>query len=207
MSPTAPLWQRVLHANWRGLLVGSITLVVALIVLTLLSREEAGQNQTATEARESLQQTRSDYFMEGVVSRHFDANGQLSHVLAAPRIEHFLDQHRSIMQQPHIQLTRPDGAPWEIRANRADADHPVGTIALEGSVRLSRAGQNGLAALQMETEQLQVDMQARLAETEGNVRFLSPGGEVTSTGLKADFAAEQLQLLSNVQGHYEQPNR
>lgn len=189
--------------NWRGLAIGAVTLVVGLIVLALLSREQSGKNQSAA-VFEALQESRSDYYMEGVVSRHFDAAGQLSHVLMAPRIDHYQDQKRSLMQQPRIQLARPDGAPWEVSAELADAEHSSEKLTLRQQVALSRAGSNNVAPLRMETDSLIVDMQARTADTAAEVRFRSSNGHVSATGLRANLATEQLELLANVKGHYEQ---
>jgi lipopolysaccharide export system protein LptC len=190
--------------NLRGLIIGAVTLLVALIVLALLSREQSGKNQSSASVTAALQATRSDYYMEGVVSRHFDLNGQLSHVLIAPRIDHFQDQKRSLMQQPRIQLARPDGVPWEVSAELADAEHSSEKLTLRQQVSLSRSAVAGVAPLRMETDMLIVDMQARTADTSSTVHFSGANGKVSATGLRANLTTEQLELLSNVKGHYEQ---
>jgi len=56
----------------------------------------------------------------------------------------------------------------------------------------------------MDTDKLVVDLSTRIAETAADVRFTSPGGQISGTGLHANLATEQLQLLANVKGHYEQ---
>ena len=189
--------------NVRGWIIGGVTLLVALIVLALLNREQSGKNQSSAAMIAALQEARSDYYMEGVISRHYDVNGQLSHVLSAPRIDHFQDQRRSLMQQPHIQLARPDGIPWEVHAALADAEHSSDKLTLRQQVSLSRAAVANVAPLRMETDTLRVDMQARTAETSSAVRFSSSYGSVSAIGLRANFSTEQLELLSNVEGHYE----
>lgn len=193
--------------NWGGLVISVITLLVAIIVLVLLSREQAGKQLLDTPGRVSLQESRSDYFMEGVISRHFDQTGALSHVLSAPRIDYFIAEQRSVMQQPHIQLTRSSGEPWQVRADHADAVHQTEQVQLKGNVSLSRASGSGAVSLRMETTALDVNMQARSASTDAEVRFTSPGGYVKATGLRADFTTEQLQLLAQVEGRYESPTR
>ncbi len=193
--------------NWRGLVIGVVTLLVAITVLVLLSREQAGKHLLETPVRVTLQESRSDYFMEGVVSRHFDQAGALSHVLSAPRIDYFIAEQRSVMQQPHIQLARDSGEPWQLRADHADAIHQTEQVLLNGNVSLNRASGSGAVALRMETSQLSVNMQARSASTDAEVRFTSPGGYVKATGLRADFTTEQLQLLAQVEGRYESPTR
>ena len=190
--------------NWRGLVIGAITLLAGLIVLALLNREQTGENQAKSIFANGSAQQRSDYFMEGVVSRNFDQNGQLSHVLKSPRIDHYQDQQISLMQQPHIQLARPDGTPWEVSAQSAQAEHRSEKLVLRDQVSLTRAGEGGVASLRMDTDKLVVDLSTRIAETAADVRFTSPGGQISGTGLHANLATEQLQLLANVKGHYEQ---
>lgn len=188
--------------NVRGLVIGVGTVLVAVVVLLLLSREQSGKNQSVLD-QQSLPVSRSDYYMEGVVSRHFDAGGNLSHVLHAPRIDYFLAEQRSLMQQPHIQLLRSDGAPWEVRAAEAEATHQQDTITLRNQVLLQRAAHAGVAALQMDTDTLTVNMSEHSAQTDAPVRFRSSQGEVSGVGLRADFANEQLHLLAQVKGRYE----
>lgn len=204
-SRSKPAARRLFAVNWRGLLIGAVTLTVGLLVLTLLSREESGKNQLRLTGATDETLARSDYYMEGVVSRHFDSHGQLSHVLTAPRIDHFLAEKRSRMQQPVISLIRADGTPYELHAVLAEAEHGTETVQLQQNVSLSRAGQGAVAPLRMETEQLQIDLRARSAETSGAVRFVSGTGTVSATGLRANLVTEQIELLAKVQAHYEQP--
>lgn len=204
-SQSTPAYQRLFAVNWRGLLIGAVTLSVGLLVLAMLSREEAGKNQLRVPGTTDDTLARSDYYMEGVVSRHFDQHGHLSHVLSAPRIDHFLAEKRSRMQQPAISLIRADGTPYELHAALADAEHGTETVRLQQDVTLSRAGQGAVAPLRMETEQLQIDLRARSAETPGPVRFVSSTGTVSATGLRANLVTEQIELLAKVQAHYEQP--
>ncbi|NQD39026.1 LPS export ABC transporter periplasmic protein LptC [Permianibacter sp. IMCC34836] len=195
--------RKVIALNWRGVIIGAGTLLVALVVLTVLNREQAGKNQPTAAMTEALQEARSDYYMEGIVSRHFDSAGQLSHVLTAPRIDHFQDQKRSQIQQPRIELVRADGKPWEVAAEFADAELGSDQLTLNKQVSLSRAGSDGVPALRMETDTLTVDMNARTADTAARINFVSPNGRVSATGLHANLATEQLQLLADVKGHYE----
>ncbi|MFZ5843506.1 MAG: LPS export ABC transporter periplasmic protein LptC [Pseudomonadota bacterium] len=188
--------------NVRGPLIGAGTLLVAVVVLLLLNREQSGKNQTELQQQTS-DVAQSDYYMEGVISRHFDANGKLSHVLQAPRIDYFLAQQQSLMQQPHIQLFGSDGTPWDVRAAQAIAEHQQDTVTLREQVWLERGAQAGVAALRMETDQLTVKLSERRAHTDAPVRFRSSQGEVKAVGLTADFANEKLHLLAQVKGHYE----
>ncbi len=192
---------------WRKLLLGLLTAAAAIIVLMLLSREQAGKKLLLGDSGPlSSEKQHSDYFMEGVVSRQFDEKGQLTHVLRSPRIDHFEAAKRSAMQTPSIELIQAGGTPWTVTARNADADHGSDQLWLKEDVRLSRADAAGATTLQMETAQLKVDMTARVANTDTEVRFVSPGGFISGTGLRANFATEQLDLLANVKGHYEPPS-
>ena len=188
--------------NVRGLVIGAGTLLVAVVVLLLLNREQSGKNQTVLQQQEP-EIAQSDYYMEGVVSRHFDVNGKLSHVLQAPRIDYFLAEQRSLMQQPHIQLLASDGTPWDVRAREAIAEHQQDAVTLRDQVLLERIAPAGAATLRMETAQLTVNLSERRAHTDAPVRFRSNQGEVNAVGLTADFANEKLHLLAQVKGHYE----
>lgn len=191
--------------NWRGLLIGGITLLVGLIVLALLSREQAGKNQPREARLDDRAAPRSDFYMEGVLSRHFNRDGRLSHELSAPRIDYFLDAQTSQMQQPQIRLAPADGQLWQLSATLANANHASDTLWLQQDVRLIRPAPDGAPTLQMTTDQLNVNLLGRTADTDGDVKFTSPGGQVTATGLRANLDTEQLELLANVQGHYEPP--
>lgn len=190
--------------NVKKWLLGLIPIAAIVITLIAITRDHRDLQQPGA-LRAAMSSAEGAYFMEGVETKSFNETGNLSYTMQSPRVDHFPEDSRSEIRTPVLVMTRPSGPPWHLSAEAATARHPTGDMNLQGNVVLQREANPDYEPITMSTEQLQLNAAARQAAAEGLVRFVSPSGKVTGTGLRADLTTEQLELLANVQGEYVSP--
>ena len=190
--------------NWRAPVFIVLLALTASGLWWLLSGEQAGKRLSFALQEQQRAAGGNDYFMEGVRSEQFTAQGELRHVLQTPRIEHDPKSARVHMVSPHLFIQHEDGEPWLLRADNAYAFDQRHEIELSGAVTLSR-GDRFKPSLTMNTESLHLDLEKQHASTEHEVRFSGPSGDIQAMGLEADLAAQVLSLQHQVRGRYVQP--
>ncbi|QGX40671.1 LPS export ABC transporter periplasmic protein LptC [Permianibacter aggregans] len=190
--------------NLKKWLLGLIPLAALVVTLILISRENR-ELQQPEELRAAMSSAEGAYFMEGVESKVFDAEGKLSYTLRSPRLDHFPERSASEIRTPIVQINRPKGPPWQMTATQALAQHQTGDMHLQGAVVLQREASADYEPIKMLTDELMLNATAKKAESNSDVKFVSPSGQVTGTGLRADLSTEQLEILANVQGEYVRP--
>jgi lipopolysaccharide export system protein LptC len=160
------------------------------------------QKEKPKEARRA-EQTSPDAYMEGVVSRVMDKQGQLRYELHTPHMVHYPLDDRTEIAKPHLVLFRPHERDWQMDAEYATALQGNEEIQLHGNVWIRRAGDAQAPPLDIHTRELIVYPEREFAETREEAVLTSPNGELRSRGMQAYFEEEKLQLLSQVRGRYE----
>ncbi len=94
-----------------------------------------------------------------------------------------------------------DGLPWELQANKGKIPADARTIELSGNV-IATSGHGKEDTTTIRTEKLSIDPATRQATTRLKVVIEYNGRELNATGMKADFEANQINLLSNVNGKF-----
>jgi LPS export ABC transporter protein LptC len=94
-----------------------------------------------------------------------------------------------------------DGFPWELEANKGKIPADARTIELSGDV-IATSGSSKQDTTTIRTEKLSINPATRQATTQQKVVIEYNGRELNATGMKANFEANQLDLLSNVNGKF-----
>jgi lipopolysaccharide export system protein LptC len=147
-------------------------------------------------------QTAPDSFMENFSTLILDEQGQPHYELRAAHMAHYPDDDHSEFNTPHFTVHRPDGRRWEVWAEQGRAQNGAEQVLLSGEVLVQQRVDDS-TRLEIRTRDLRVYPRDDYAETDEHTVIIRGEGRLQSEGLRADFRAGQLQLLSQVRGHYE----
>ncbi|MGJ3494383.1 lipopolysaccharide exporter periplasmic protein [Piscirickettsia salmonis] len=132
----------------------------------------------------------------------FTPKGILRYIITSPTARHF-DNNTSIITTPHLTAIAPTGSNWSVQAQRATVKN--NKVHLSGGVRLHRPKSKTNQALLLTTATLDFDIDKNLATTTKTVTVSEPGTDnyIQGLGLRANLNKGTVQLLQQVQSHYE----
>ena len=95
----------------------------------------------------------------------------------------------------------PNGLPWELSADKGQIPADASTIELRGNV-VAKSGETDADTTTIRTAALSINPATRQANSRQKVVIEYNGRELNATGMDADFEANTLNLLSNVNGKF-----
>lgn len=135
--------------------------------------------------------------------RRYNENGVMVHFLETPKMRHIPKNDEHILKNPHLIISEPKQAPWEIHAHHGTATSKAQTITLSHDVHIVQHKTNDVT--EIKTEHLTYYPQEKKAKTNDEVIITQSGSQVQSKGMIADLTNNHIQLLSNARGHYVKP--
>lgn len=174
--------------------------VLALLVLAVVG---AGSwwwlNEQRDEKAAAVTQRHPDsYFIDLDVLRH-DPSGAPELRLDAEYAEHFEDE-------PWIHLRNfeavslAEDSDWQLRAEQGRISDDGVNLDAEGNVTITRSGEE--AGMALHTEQLSVNTETEIAETDAHVVISRGSSNISGRGMWASLADDRVQLKSEVKAHY-----
>ena len=148
-----------------------------------------------------------DYFMAGVDSIHYTADGHADYRFRATRVTHYPNPGYSLIEAPRFDLFQEDDSAWRINALSGrvelDAQSNQERLILNDNVII-----NGITAdgrpVTITTDSLTLYPGNRTLVTDRAVRLESEGLVSTSSGLHADLNTNVIRQLGNGQMQYEE---
>ncbi|MDS4028126.1 MAG: LPS export ABC transporter periplasmic protein LptC [Candidatus Contendobacter sp.] len=138
-----------------------------------------------------------------------NAAGVRESVVEAPRSWQLPGQGGVRLEQPILDWYQPDGQTkeWRVQAEQGwiAADNQLAR--LTGEVVMHRDAESGKPPVTITTRDVWLHRAERYAETAAPVKAVIPGGELHAVGARAWLNQERLELLSEVRGFYEPPQR
>ncbi len=138
-----------------------------------------------------------------------NAAGVRESVVEAPRSWQLPGQGGVRLEQPILDWYQPDGQTkeWRVQAEQGwiAADNQLARLA--GEVVMRRDAKSGKPPVTITTRDVWLHRAERYAETAAPVKAVIPGGELHAVGVRAWLDQERLELLSEVRGFYEPPQR
>ena len=135
--------------------------------------------------------------------------GVREYTVEAPRLWQLPGQGGIRIEQPMLDWYQPDGQirAWRLQAEQGwiAADYQI--LRLGGEVVMHRTADSGKPPVTIVTRDVSVHRAERYAETAAPVKAVIPGGELHAVGARAWLDQERLELLSEVRGFYEPPQR
>lgn len=134
--------------------------------------------------------------------RVFNHEGQQTHALESPLLEHSTEDETHRLQSPQIHITEANQPAWDIRADEAQIQGSMKEIILSHHVRLKHAPFKSYAEGRIETEELHYFPAEAYAMTEMPIRWVQLQNTLFSKGMKAYLHKNQVQLFK-VEARYE----
>lgn len=134
----------------------------------------------------------------------FNAEGQLSHLLNTPLMQHLPKKNMYFLEKPHLIVTEANQSPWEIQADKAKARADK-RITLTNHVVIQQKQSETKQALKLMTEKITYFPQSKFATTSHPVTIQQAKNQVKAIGMHAYLVDNKIELLSHVRGHYEPP--
>lgn len=142
------------------------------------------------------------YYLRDAVIRRMDDEGRVLYRVYAQFAEERPEERALRLDGVRIEYRQTAQVPWLIEAGRAMVYLDEQTLELDGGVELARSVEaRGLPAA-VQTEQLRLEPQRRVATADGEIRFTFGASTLTATGLTAFLDEDRLELQSNVQGRF-----
>lgn len=191
------MWKHPL--TWVGLF-----LLIALVAVWDYSPEDLLRPTPETKSRFP------QAFMIDSETRRYDQSGALQYRMLSKRADHY--QHLpsrssprdySLIQTPDITVFGEDLAPWQLTARLGRSDATGETLRFTGDVIAWQSDAEGRTDIT--TPELYVEPNRQFAHTDKAVTMRSPQGRHDAIGMRADFAKDYVELLSEVRGTYEPP--
>jgi lipopolysaccharide export system protein LptC len=139
-----------------------------------------------------------DYIVEKFSFVRAAKTGQARYIVSGARLTHRPLGDVSDVERPVMQSLSSERAPMLVRSERARIEHLSNTVHLSGNVNLDRAAKGESQALKLKTQALTVLADEDRMETDQPVEMTLGASVVTSTGMKANNATGQVQLLNRV---------
>jgi lipopolysaccharide export system protein LptC len=135
--------------------------------------------------------------------------GVREYTVEAPQLWQLPGQGGIRIEQPTLDWYQPDGQirAWRLQAEQGwiAADYQI--LRLGGEVVMRRTADSGKPPVTVVTRDVWVHRAERYAETAAPVHATTPGGKLNAVGARAWLDQERLELLSEVRGSYEPPQR
>lgn len=144
----------------------------------------------------------NNFYMENFTISNFDENGVLSRVVSGQQMTRETESGASNIINPEAILYTDAEAAWKIVSTEGTITGDQTELTLRDTVRARRQPDQNL---EIQTEQLDINLTAQSAQSEEKVTIVHPTGYQEGIGMTAELSKNELRLLSQVKGHYAQP--
>ena len=178
-----------------------------LLALTLISWWGVSHLGPPKEGPIKLTPGKVDYYARGFQRKVMDEAGTPKELLLADEMVHYEADDRSELSNPVMNLYQAKGPPWVIRSETATIPKGNEEIFLHGAVLVTRDANEQGKTMRIETTNARVQPNKDYAETDEDIRVLSPPDTMTGTGAKITFGDNlHYQILANVRRLHEIEN-
>jgi LPS export ABC transporter protein LptC len=180
----------------RGIIAAS-----ALFAITywLTREDEVGESRI-----EGLD-TGLSYALEEFEMQAYDDLGAPAVRLWAPRLVNEADTNIGRVDNPRLEV-RHEGFLWRLTAETATIGADQEQVFLNGAVQIERTGDLPEDRVEIDTRNVTLEVDPRVAHSGEAIRVRDPSGELTATGFRVDMVKDEFQLHNDVQGVYVTPN-
>lgn len=146
---------------------------------------------------------RPDFVADNFRTTEFNKLGFIDSKVSAEHMEHFTSTNTTSFTAPVLLLYPENGkAQWQITAKNATLNQHSNEVSLHNDVVIDAIDiEEPLQSL--ETQQVTFNLNTMIGRSEESVTIKGNGFIIQGLGLFADLNAEQITLLSQVEGTYE----
>jgi lipopolysaccharide export system protein LptC len=180
---------------------------LALSSLALASWWAAEYFGPPVEKGRKLEPGKVDYYSRGLKRMVMDVNGTPKELLVTEELVHYEGDDRSELTRPIMTMYTKEGPPWVIHAEAATMPGKGDVIYLNGEVLVLRDANSAGRTMRIETSNVRVQPDNNYAETDENIRVISPPDYMTGRGATFKFGdGIQYSVLANVRRKHEVQN-
>ena len=184
--------------------LSALSRYLVLGLLALLSWWAAERFGPPIEKGKKLEPGKVDYYSKGLRRTVMDEAGKPKELLVAEELVHYEDDNRSELTKPVMTLYTQEGPPWVIYAETATLPGDGEQIFLNGAVLVLRDANRDGRTMRIETSNARVQPDNNYAETDEDIRVISPPDYMTGTGAKLKFGdGIEYSVLANVRRRHD----
>lgn len=143
-----------------------------------------------------------EFIAEALKSNTFDANGDLSHIIDAQRMEHYASIQVTHFEFPHLTLYPKDKkTPWEVSSTEGTL-FSDNRVKLKNRVKLSSTDPDSLIQ-EIHGKDIELDLNTNIISSEQAIVVLGKGFTMYGSGLIVDINTKQMTLTEHVQTIYK----
>lgn len=178
-----------------------------LVILALGSWWAVQRYGPPVEKGRKLAPGKVDYYSKGLHRLVMDDEGKPKELLLAEELVHYDEDNHSELTKPIMTLYVKDGPPWVIHGETAILPGDGKQVFLNGEVLVLRDANKDGRTMRIETRNARVQPDNNYAETDEDIRVISPPDYMTGTGAKLKFGDNiEYSVLANVRRRHETPN-
>ncbi len=183
---------------------GAASRYVLMGLLTLASWWAAEHFGPPIEPGRKLEPGKVDYYSKHLQRTIMDEMGKPKEMLLAEELVHYEDEKRTELSKPVLTLYTKEGPPWVIHSETATLPGEGDEILLNGEVLVLRDANKNGRTMRIETSNARVQPDNNYAETDEDIRVISPPDYMSGTGAKMKFGdGIQYSVLANVRRKHD----
>ncbi len=146
---------------------------------------------------------RPDYIVNNLKSVQYDEQGNISSQVSASHMEFYSDKNMTYFSKPiYLVYPKSGDAKWRLRSTKGTLDKNSGRATLENNVIIdSISPEEPIQTI--ETTYLEVNLDTMIMTSDKQIRITGKDFFITGQGLEADLNAQNVRLISQVEGTYE----
>lgn len=184
--------------------LGTVTRYVLMASLVVGSWWAAEHFGPQVEPGQKLDPGKVDYYSKGLKRVVMNESGKPKEMLYADELVHYEDQNQTELTRPVFTLYSKEGPPWVIRSETATLPGDGEEVLLHGQVLVLRDADRNGRTMRIETSNARVQPDNNYAETDEDIRVISPPDYMSGTGAKMKFGdGIQYSVLANVRRKHE----
>jgi len=144
----------------------------------------------------------NNFYMENFTITSFDENGLLSRVISGQQMTRETESGISNIVKPEAILYEDAAPVWKVVSAEGTINGDQSELTLRNKVRARHQPDEDL---EIQTNQLDINLSAKTAESAQKVKIVHPTGYQEGIGMTAELSTNEMRLKSQVKGHYVQP--
>ncbi|WP_192021602.1 MULTISPECIES: LPS export ABC transporter periplasmic protein LptC [Shewanella] len=155
------------------------------------------------EANQLPDPARPEFIANDLRSTEFNEQGLVQSRVSAKHMEHFQQTNETLFTEP-VYLIYPENgeAEWQLTAELGKLNKETGKVVLEKNVIIDAININE-PVQSLTTSMLALDLNTMIMTSDRQINVSGQDFKIQGLGLYADLNAEELELLSQVEGTYE----